>query len=450
MINNTNIIANSIKRMTPYTSQEIINQSIKYLYLSVPRLPKPNFSVIVTPSLEWNKIGHIMGNSISNLNFPNNSVIFLYEIDDSNKIVLPPLNSSILFSDKSSTSIEVDNNVINNILSIKGSEITNDLKIFENNSEVLSCMPFVTEVCRIRKRGAALCTPILFSKNCDRAKLTLVLKKLIEEKGVGVVIINNNLKYNIKDGRSTKDIIQNISLSFMPEIFPLFFDEKYSGITLATYLAHKFNNSMDIIYEGRYNENNNIIESFSIGINKDKNYKKFNIYNINTRKNIWNNVINSFKQKSYIKIGNTGGSYIKVKNYNNNYIPYNKLSFNKMSDIGESIWNSANGIFDEFPDPDTSEYYLELAFINDIKNIKDIRNLDKKIPDKFNILSNEKTQHIFKVEESINKTLNKFSISKDKAYLYEPETISLPLDVILFLYDINIQEKKYEINNLSK
>lgn len=428
------IVANILPNMMPENPYDIISQAIKYLYLQRPKLPHPDVHAILTSSQEWYKCGHILGNAISRLSFPNNSVIFLLESKDVDNILVPPINSSIILPHSSilTDQILVDNNVINKINKNINCSNINSVSILEKNSLLFIGMPLVIEAARIRKRGFPLCTPILFGKNCNRANLILILQKIIEKDGIGLVILNNNFIHEKDD-----EFIKNIGLSFLPELFPLFFNDNYNGITLLTYLAHIFKTSINIISEGKYIDNDKIFEDFSLGISKNKTYDILNINDINIREKIWKNVLNSIKNTKHIDLNLNGSALVKIRNKKNKIL-YNKLSFDNSQDLGKAIWNASKDIFNDFDEEDLDNCFLDVTCIKNPESLCNIKKINQENVNKYNIIINDNNQpQNISIKENITKTIQDFDIDKSKSYLYQPFTISLPLNIILLLHDMD-------------
>jgi len=418
--------------MIPQTPQEIVSQAIKYLYLSNKQLPQPIYHAVLSPYHQWSKSGHILGDAIAHLNFPDNSVLFISEIDSDDGIILPSLNSSIVLphSPILTNKILTDNKIIHDIEKyVPNSKIANNTGIFEQQTAPYIGIPLIIEAARIRKRGIPLCTPLLIGKNCDRVKLTFVLQNLITKHGTGIIILNNSLI------SKEHNILKNISQSFIPEIFPLFLNQDVSGMTLMTYLAHKFNNQIEIINEWKFSNNKEIFNTFTLGISKNKNYNDINVYNITFRKKIWANVINSLKNKDYINIGYKSGVVVNIKD-NEDKILLQKISLDFKYDLGESVWKISKNILNEIPGSDIDEYNLEIIPIINPESLFNYKNWNKINPEQYCIIN--ETQNI-NVIESISKTINNYDINVDNSFIYKPLKFSLPLNIILLLHDINFE-----------
>lgn len=423
--------------MIPQSAQEITNQANKYLFLSRPKLPNPNYHVILAHAQEWSKTGHILGNAISHLNFPDNSIIFLSEVNDDSTITLPDLNSSIVLPNSSTllNQIFIDNYVVSNICKYIPDSIINT-NIVSNSINPFIPIPFAIEAARIRKRGVPLCTPILFGNKCDKTKLAVILEQMIIKHGCGVVILNNGLQYeNVQEYE--KYLLEKISTSFLPEILPLFFPGNSSGLTLLTYLAHRFKSCLNIVCEGQYLDNNSIFTEIVLGISKNKNYDQFSLNNIGLRRKIWNNVLHSLKTLPYITIGCNGSCIIQIK-HPDNHVIYDNIIFDPDQDLGESIWKASKDLFDEFPECDTSKYFIDIINIINPEKVTD-KILNKYYSEEYLLIFENGNVHNILIEDSIKKTKNKIDVDISESYVYKPYKISLPIDVILLLHDIDYQ-----------
>lgn len=429
---NVNVDANIIQN-----NIEIYSQILKYLYLKNTRLPSPDKHIIVVPYGDWSKTGHISGEAISYLNFTDNSVIFLSELDDSDNVFTPSKNTSIKINGYTNSSNEsfVDNQVLDNIgKNFDKVKIEND--IFKNNPSYTSNIPLTIEASRIRKRGIPFCTPIFIGKKTDTKKLGLLLKNLVQKQGKSIVINSQSLQYKINNNFKSENYLDSIIGSFLPEAsFNLLKD---NNILLLNYLAHYFKTSIDPIGKGRYALDENIFEYKTFGLSKNKTYHDFNIYDINNRKNIWRNLINSINDNDFINLDYNGCCCIAINDICENKIFYSKIEFKNSQDLGLSIYNASKNLLDHAPIDKLEKYFIEIKCIINLEHLSEYRLFSRKNQNEYNIIGINKNNLIYiPVLHSIAKTVQNFSLDISDLYLCKELSISLPFNMFLNFCEID-------------
>ncbi len=431
---NTQIIAN-VNANIIQNNEGIYSQILKYLYLQNTRLPSPDKHVIITPFGDWSKTGHISGEAISYLNFADNSIIFLSELNEGEDIITPSKNTSIKINGYTNSSNEsfIDNQIIDDIYNKIDNVQTND-KIFMENPSYLSNIPIVIEAARIRKRGTPFCTPIFIGKKINSQKLSLFLKDLIKKNGKSVIINSQSLQYKI--GGYGEKYLDSIVNSFLPEAsFNLLNDASF---LLLEYLAHYFKTPIHQISKGRYNLKDDVFEQKAFGLSKNKTYYDFNIYDINNRKKIWRVLINSITNKEPILLDYEGCSCICINDINENKTFYSKIEFKKGQDLGTSIYNAAVNLLDNAPVENLEKYFIEIKCIIDLENLSNYKLFSRKNQSEYNIIGINKDNLVYiPVLNSISKTIQNFSLDINSLYLCKELSISLPLNIILNFCEIN-------------
>lgn len=434
---NTQIIAN-VDANNIQNNQDIYSKILKYLYLRNTKLPTPDKHIIIIPYGDWSKTGHISGEAISYLNFTDNSIIFLSEINDGEDIIIPDKNTSIKiqgFTNSSNESL-VDNQILDNIYQ-KMDNVKIGNSFFENNSHFFSNIPLVIEASRIRKRGVPLCTPIFIGKKTNSQKLGLILKDLVQNNGKSIIINSMSLKYNINDNIRNEYYLDSIISSFLPEISFNLLDD--NNVLLLSYLASYFKTPISPIGKGRCTSGEDIFEFKTFGLSKNKTYYDFDIYDINNRKKIWKNIVNSINNNKIINLNYEGCASISINEIHKNNVFYSKTIFEKGQDLGVSIYNAAINILDHAPIEDLENYFIEIKCIINLEHLSQYNLFSKKNQNKYNIIGFSDNNLIYMpVLHSVAKTIQNFSLDINNLYLCEELSISLPINIVL-----NFCEKNY-------
>jgi len=419
------------------------SQIIKYLYANSTQLATPKYKAIFTPTVEWRQYGHVLGNSIAQLNFPDNSVIFMTELEeDGDDFYLPEQNTQIVLpnSPNLTNQIMVDNTVLSTLKNAIPNSFIQGSAFFEKCSHPFVPMPFVTEISRIRKRGVPLCTPVLFQRNCDIQKLSNVLQYIIEKNGVGIVITDNNINYDLSNDEINQQTLYTLSSSLLIDAFAVLLPSypHVASLQLLSYLAHRFHSQVEIAASGRTVQDGKVYETLTLGISKNNIINGFSFNNINIRRKIWGNVVAALKGYPTLPINYPCAVVLQIRSANGKEIFFRDVNIDSTEDLGASIWKAAQHLFEDFEEL-TDDMFIDVLCLDDFTVLNSPKALHRNETKGNIIITNTAPLEMIMLNEreNIARFIKESSVDADNCYITKPFIVSLPLLSLLDLHDID-------------
>lgn len=162
-------------------------------------MPPAEGRTVLLPSDDWAHTGEILGRAASFLDTSDNSVVVIaVQETERAEVVCPPAGSTIVFPDsegRETLRFRVDDDLLRNVAIWAGERTSFSVDTFEETSAPFHCVPIVSEVARLRRRGTPLLTPIVLSQGMwsveSIVELGVYLAQLQADDGLSLIFVSD-------------------------------------------------------------------------------------------------------------------------------------------------------------------------------------------------------------------------------------------------------------------
>ena len=187
------------------------------------RVPPAEGRTVLLPSEGWRHTGEILGRAASFLDTSDNSVVVLCaEETDRAEVVCPPAGSVFVFPDESgrdSLKFRVDDDLIKNVALWAGGKTSFSVDTFEEATAPFHCVPIISEVARLRRRGTPLLTPIILSEGMwsveSIVQLGVYLAQLQVDSGLSLVFVSDHCSHPTTETHSLAVALESLVPQFL-------------------------------------------------------------------------------------------------------------------------------------------------------------------------------------------------------------------------------------------